>query len=272
MIIRDILEKSQKAKLRTEMEIYLAFLLACSRLDLLGRSEEEIPVDKLGALQKAWLQIQEGVPVAYLVNTKDFYGRFFYVDENVLIPRGETEMLVDWVKELASSDAAILEVGTGSGAIAVTLKLENPKYKIMATDVSAEALEVARKNAANLGAEVEFIQSDLLESIPERDFEILVANLPYIGVEKFNFIAENVEKFEPHVALLGGSDGLDLYRKMFDQILRQKRNFKYILGEIGFCHGETIKKVCEEKFPDAEFELRQDYSGLDRHFMVKNPR
>lgn len=272
MNIREILEKSQKAKLRTEMEIYLAFLLACSRLDLLGRSEEEIPVEKLGELQKGWLRIQEGYPVAYLVNSKDFYGRFFYVDENVLIPRGETEMLVDWVKELASDTAEILEVGTGSGAIAVTLKLENPGFKVMASDVSVGALEVAKKNAAALGAEVKFVQSDLLESVPERAFEVLVANLPYIGTEKFNFIAENVEKFEPHVALYGGEDGLDLYRKMFDQVLEQKRGFKYILGEIGFCHGEAVKKLCEEKFPGWEFELRQDYSGLDRHFMVKNPR
>lgn len=272
MNIRDILEKSQKAKLRTEMEIYLAFLLACSRLDLLGRSEEEIPVEKLADLQKGWLKIQEGYPVAYLTNSKDFYGRFFYVDENVLIPRGETEMLVDWVKESASKNAEILEIGTGSGAIAVSLKLENPEYKVLAADVSEEALEVARGNAAKLGADIEFVQSDLLENIPEWNFEVLVANLPYIGLEKFNFIADNVEKFEPHVALFGGSDGLDLYRKMFDQVLEQKRGFKYIFGEIGFCHGEAIKELCLEKFPEAEFELRQDYSGLDRHFMVKNPR
>lgn len=270
MTIKEILEKSQKAKLRTEMEIYLAFLLKKNRLQLLSHGEEDIPVGKLADLQKAWVDILNGKPIQYLTNRKEFYGIDFYVDERVLIPRDETEQLVDLVLKHASKKAKILEVGTGSGAISIALKSTNQEFDIFACDVSKDALEVAKINSKNL--DIRFIESDLLEAIPNEDFEILVANLPYIGEVKNHFIADSVKNYEPAVALFGGYDGLRLYAKMFDQVLAQKRNFKFIFGEIGFSHGLAIKELCEQKFPHGNFRLSQDLSGLDRHFMVENPR
>ncbi|MFT7184526.1 MAG: release factor glutamine methyltransferase [Oceanicoccus sp.] len=248
------------------MEVFLSYLLGCDRLDLIAYPEKEVPVEKLAELQIGWGQIQQGKPVAYLTKTKEFYGLDFYVDENVLVPRGATERLVELVKAKASIDAKVLEIGTGSGAISVSLKRVRPDLKVTAGEVSAGALEVAKKNAKTLKAEVTFIESDLLQSVPKDDYEVLVANLPYIGEVEHHYISDNVETHEPHVALFGGHDGLRLYSDLLEQ--SKTWNFKWIIGEIGFSQGEDMKKLAKEKLPDYSFELLQDHEGLDRVFVL----
>lgn len=262
-----VLALAQKEHLRTEMEVFLAHLLGCTRLDLLVRSEEEVPVEKLAELQKAWIRLQDGVPVAYLTHEKEFYGLSFYVDERVLVPRPETEQLVDLVLKYAKGP--ILELGTGSGAIAISLKKTRPELEVVAGDISDLALEVASKNCVQLGVNVELIESDLLAKIPKRDFDILVANLPYIGTQTHNLIADNVDRHEPKLALNGGRDGLELYARLFDEILAQKRDFRMILCEIGFSQGLDAQKLCQEKLPGYRFTLLQDLQGLDRHFVLE---
>jgi release factor glutamine methyltransferase len=266
MTIQDLIKKAQSLHLRTEMEVFLSYLLDCDRSELLAYPEKEVPVKKLAELQKAWVQIQQGKPVEYLTNSKEFYGLDFYVDERVLSPRAATERLVELVKEKASDGAKILEIGTGSGAISVALKHTRPDLQITAGEVSKEALEVANLNAKRLKVDLTILESDLLESIPKDDYEVLVANLPYIGEVEHHFIAENVQAHEPHVALFGGHDGLRLYADMFDQA--KGWGFKWIMGEIGFSHGEAIKNLCNEKLPDYSFKLLQDYEGLDRVFVL----
>ncbi len=267
MILARVLALAQKEHLRTEMEVFLAHLLGCSRLDLLVRSEEEVPVDKLAELQKGWIRLQDGFPVAYLTHEKEFYGLNFYVDERVLVPRPETEQLVDLVLKYAKG--AVLELGTGSGAIAISVKKSRPDLEVTAGDISAAALEVANKNCVQLGVELELIESDLLAKVPEQDFDVLVANLPYIGTQTHNFIADNVDRHEPKLALNGGSDGLELYARLFDEIVEQKRGFRMILCEIGFSQGSDARKLCQEKLPGYRFTLLQDLQGLDRHFVLE---
>jgi release factor glutamine methyltransferase len=131
------------------------------------------------------------------------------------------------------------------------------------------ALEVANKNCVQLGVQVELIQSDLLAEVPMQDFDILVANLPYIGTQTHNFIDDNVDRHEPKLALNGGSDGLELYARLFDEILDQKRDFRMILGEIGFSQGEDVRKLCQKKLSGYRFTLLQDLQGLDRHFVLE---
>lgn len=264
MQVRDLLTLAQKEHLRTEMEVFLSYLLDCDRSDLIAHDDKEIPVEYLAELQTAWVKMRDGYPVAYLTGKKEFFRLDFMVDERVLTPRDATEHLVEWILEL--NPDSVLEIGTGSGAIAVSLKHERPEMRVVAGEVSSEALEVARENAKKHGADVEFHESDLLNAIPRGNFEVLVANLPYIGEEKNRFVAENVEKYEPNVALFGGHDGLELYRKLLKQA--QDWNFKWIMGEVGFTHGEAIREVCEEHLPNYKFELRQDYEGLDRHFIL----
>lgn len=267
MILARVIALAQKEGLRTEMEVFLAHLLGCGRLDLLARSQEEVPVEKLAELQKGWIRLQDGLPVAYLTHEKEFYGQSFYVDERVLVPRPETEQLVELV--LKHAKGTVLELGTGSGAIAISVKKARPELKVTATDISDAALEVANKNCVQCGADVELIQSDLLEKVPEGGADVLVANLPYIGKLEHSSLAENVEKHEPHVALFGGSDGLELYRRLFDEILTGKWKFRVILGEIGFSQGPDIEKLCQERLPKYHFTLLQDLQGLDRHFVLE---
>lgn len=265
MRIRDCLDRSQKASLRTEMELFLAHLLGCSRLDLLARDQEELPVEFLAPLQQAWVKLQQGYPVAYLTHHKEFYGLDFYVDERVLIPRWETEQLVDWVLEHAKG--SFLELGTGSGAISIAALKQDPELKGLATDVSAEALEVARKNASTLGVELEFIESDLLGAVPQGEFDVIVANLPYIGVESNHFISEEVAAHEPDVALYGGTDGLQLYKRLFEQIREQGREPRFIFGEMGFTQGEAMQTLFEAELSTYRVEIVQDRQGLDRYFI-----
>jgi len=273
MKISDILAKAQKLELRSEMEVFLAHLLECERLDLLVRGEEEVPVGKLAELQTGWTRILDGVPVAYLTHKKEFYGLDFYVDERVLVPRGETERLVEMVLErksaLEGGTLRVLEVGTGSGAISVSIKKTQPEIEVVAVDVSDDALSVANKNVVQHGVDVELLQSDLLENVPDGKFDGLVANLPYIGTETHADIAENVGKHEPAVALFGGPDGLQLYARLFDQIIEQGREFGWILGEIGFSQGPDMRALAEEKLPQYSCEILEDLQGLTRYFVLE---
>ncbi|MFA5793050.1 MAG: peptide chain release factor N(5)-glutamine methyltransferase [Candidatus Gracilibacteria bacterium] len=267
MLIGEVLRLAQKAHLRIEMEVFLCDLLGLNRLDLVANSKDEIPVEKLALLQKAWVKIMNGVPVAYLTHKKEFFGIELYVDENVLIPRPCTEQLVTWA--LSKAQDSVLEIGTGSGAIAIAIKKTRPELKVVATDVSSSALVVANKNCVQCGVDIGLIQSDLLDEVPQENFDTLVCNLPYIGLVEHASIAENVEKYEPHLALFGGEDGLELYRRLFEQIRMQGRGFKYVFGELGFSQGEAIRSLACELLPEMEFTLRQDYEGLDRHFLLE---
>lgn len=275
MKVGEALSLAQKAQLRTEMEVFLAQLLGVERLELLAQSEQEIPVEFLSELHHAWLKIQEGYPVAYLVQNKEFYGLSFYVDERVLIPRPETEALVPLVlSHLSRKGLRVLELGTGSGALACAIKHTRPDLELWATDVDPKALQVANKNCVQLNLDVKLLEADLLGSpflqrLPRDYFDVLVMNLPYIGSEEHAFLEEKVRKFEPHRALDGGLDGLRLYARLWDQIQREDWRFPIILGEIGFSQGEAIRSLCHTTLPSYRFSLFQDDQGLDRHFLLE---
>ncbi|MFA5855705.1 MAG: HemK/PrmC family methyltransferase [Candidatus Gracilibacteria bacterium] len=304
MTIGELIQLAQKEHLRAEMEVFLAYLLKCSRADLLMRAEAPVPVSVLSELQVGWSRLKGGCPVAYLVHEKEFYGIPFYVDENVLIPRPCTEQLVELI--LRHVERGVLEIGTGSGAIAISVKKARPDLCIVATDISPLALQVANKNCIQQGVDIRLVESDLLgaflggaadglcpgtESCDlscDETIDTLVANLPYIGTEKHNFIDDNVKNFEPATALFGGKDGLELYRRLFEEVravLHRKRGagghgdihggcgirlaFKRILGEIGFSQAEDFCALVKEIFPSAKVQIFQDYEGLDRHFLIE---
>lgn len=261
------------------MEVFLSHLLGWERSRLLANSEAEVPVQHLAALQSGWLKIKEGFPVAYLTHEKEFFGHSFYVDEGVLVPRGETELLVEKVLEKADELQAkglgvlkVLEIGTGSGAIGISLKKANPELEILATDVSPLALEVANKNCVQMGVEIELLESDLLGKVPREEFHILVANLPYIGTETHDLLADNVKAHEPALALFGGGDGLELYSRLFEEIEAEDRSFCFVMGEIGFSQKEDFLNLAAQKMPAYKAQVFQDLQGLDRHFILENQK
>jgi|WetSurMetagenome_2_1015567.scaffolds.fasta_scaffold65286_2 release factor glutamine methyltransferase len=216
-----------------------------------------------------------GEPVAYLTGLKEFYGMEFFVDHRVLIPRPETEHLIDEVLIKAAQigeGCRILDVGTGSGCIAVTVAKKCMGSRVTAGDISEDALEVARLNAVRHGVQdrIEFVRSDLMDGI-DGPFDIIAANLPYIGKEKYNFISREAAEFEPDVALFGGSDGLELYRRLFAQIRDSSWKPRYLFGEFGFLQGDELRALLTIYFGGAKWEIKSDYASIERLFMVEFP-
>lgn len=269
-------------------EVLLAFVLSKGREYLIAHAEEVLAdaiCDRFGDL---FGRFYAGEPVAYLTNSRAFYGLDFYVDQRVLIPRPETELLVSAVLDFVNSrkqqnhesladGIRILDVGTGSGCIAVALATHLPQAKITAVDISTEALAVARINAQKHGVidRIHFLQSDLLEGIAneqksDEHFDIVVANLPYIGEKRFNFVSRETRAFEPHVALFGGEDGLRLYERMFVQLQQKEWQPQLLLGEFGFLQVEEMKLLIRQFFPDNHLEILQDYAKIERIFILSH--
>ena len=188
-------------------------------------------------------------PLAYIINSKEFYGREFYVDENVLIPRPETEDAIDLIKEIVVKNQleypSIYDVGTGSGCIASTLKLEIPNAKVAAIDNSDSALEVARKNSENLSAEVIFIKSDLLSGVANDKIDIVVANLPYVD-KKWDWLDFESLQYEPLSALYASNDGLALIYELINQVATRP-DVKHLVLESDPSQHEKIIEYCKKK-------------------------
>ncbi len=275
MKIADVLSKAKVDKKSLEAEVLLAFSLEKSREWVVAHNEFELSSRDVKGFHDLWARFLQGEPVAYLINKKEFFAMDFYVDGRVLIPRPETELLVSEVLDLSRESrlankkvVQVADVGTGCGAISISLAKNSKNLEVYATEVSSAACEVARKNIRNLGAKVELRCGNLLEPVKEMDFDIIVANLPYIGTEKYNFVEMNVAKYEPDVALYGGNDGLELYRKLFVQILDYGMKPSYVLGEFGFLHAEILREDVRKYFPKAVYTVKQDLSGLDRNFII----
>jgi release factor glutamine methyltransferase len=205
-------------------------------------------------------------PVPYLTGTAAFYGLDFQVSPAVLIPRPETEQLVEFALSWAKSkeQPQIVDVGTGSGCIAVSLSVNLPQALVSAVDVSAEALAVARKNAAlHVPDRVHFYEGSLLEPILFH-VDLIVANLPYIASHEWTLVDDGVKWYEPTVALEGGSDGLDSISEMLQQSTSRLRSGGAIFMEIGWQQGQAVERLARLHFPHADVVLIADYAGHDR--------
>lgn len=213
-----------------------------------------------------------GTPIQHIIGYEEFYGRRFSVNEHVLIPRPETEELVYYTlekirKHFADIDGLkIADIGTGSAAIAATLKLEEPDMSVIAVDISAKALEVARKNAEEIGAQVEFFEGDLLQPLISSgvQLDVLVSNPPYIPLGDLPTLSDVVREHEPHSALFGGEDGLDFYQRFMEE-LPQVMKERFLIGfEIGVGQGEAVAVMLRKAFPAAATEIIHDINGKDR--------
>ena len=271
--VKDALKWGHDSGKLLDAECLLSYVMGCSKEQLFAYPEKEVSIEERESFEALWRRRDLGEPVAYLTGNKEFYGLNFKVDSRVLIPRPETEHLVETVLDLVKDieEPRILDLGTGSGAMAVSLAHTLPKAVVYASDVSAEAVAVAQENARLNEVDVEFSVSDLLCDLPWQDWDldVLVANLPYIGTERFHFVEKGVEDHEPHVALFGGSDGLDLYRQLFEQINSSASGRpRWILGEFGSMQRSFLEDVINTSFPDGRVEFHQDLAGLDRFFVI----
>lgn len=211
----------------------------------------------------------KGRPVQYITGVEEFYGRIFEVDESVLIPRPETEELIVGTIErmqklFHKQELTLADIGTGSGAIAITMKKEWPDLDVTATDLSVAALATARKNAKNLQAELTFAEGDLTAPIAHQKWDVVLSNPPYIAFDDMPSMSDVVLEHEPHSALFAEEDGLILYRKLAEQ-LPSLMNTPGLIGlEIGCTQGETVANYFREHFPQAKVSIVKDINGKDR--------
>lgn len=208
-------------------------------------------------------------PVAYLIKSKEFYGLNFYVDKNVLIPRPETECLIDEVRKEAeaSTPRRIADIGTGSGCIAITLKKYLPKAKVYACDISKKALAVAKKNARKHKVKIFFKRGDLLEPYKKTRLDLIVANLPYLKPLHQYLKHYPGLKYEPKIALCAGPKGLDLYREFFRQ-LKKYHPLSKVFIEIDPGQSKAIKKIIRQNLSHPSVEIKKDLAGKNRIIII----
>jgi release factor glutamine methyltransferase len=241
---------------------------------LISKLKEDAPefvVEQFNEMIRQY--VYENIPVQHLTGVEYFFGYEFNVNEDVLIPRFETEELVNNIlmtydEVFEGSEVKVVDIGTGSGAIAITLDLEESNMNVMATDISEEALKVARSNNEKLGANVTFLQGDMLAPIDGMKFDILVSNPPYIPADEAvdSLVLDN----EPHVALFGGNDGLFFYRIILENAHKYLNEKSILAFEHAYDKGEEMVALATKHFPNAEVQLLKDMQGKDRMTIVIN--
>ncbi|MBO1004804.1 peptide chain release factor N(5)-glutamine methyltransferase [Pseudogracilibacillus auburnensis] len=255
-------------------ELLMMWVLNMNRAQLFAEQRMELTDADWHRFSVAVKEHIQGKPIQHMMGYEEFYGRKFIVNEHVLIPRPETEELIVAILEKvepifgANQPLTLADIGTGSGAIAITMKLEQPKLQVTATDISHQALETAQQNATSLGAEIEFRQGDLLEPLLKEKWDIILSNPPYIPIDEKDFLSEVVRDHEPNEALFGGVDGLDFYRRFAEDLPNLVKSRALIGFEIGAGQGEDVAAIMKSAFPKAKIEIINDINGKDRIVLV----
>ena len=260
---------------RLDAEVLLAHVLGCDRAWLYAHPEHRLSAPKLNAYRPLISRRVGREPVAYLTGHKEFFGQDFVVTPDVLIPRPETECLVEQALDCAASlplSPIIADVGSGSGAVAVSLAVHLPQARVIALDVSPAALAVTRRNAARHGVaqRVHCLQADLLASLTG-PLDLVVANPPYLSQAELASASPEVAGWEPRVALHGGSDGLAVIRRIVAMAAYRLGPGSALLMEIGATQGAEALGLAQRHFPQANLQIVQDYAGRDRLLVVRCP-
>lgn len=260
------LESRGVADARAEADILLAYVLGVSRVDLYLEPDLEVSLQNRTRYAELLKRRGDREPQAYLVKTREFMGLEFYVDRGVLIPRPETELLVEKTLEIGknkfgSHQVRILDLCTGSGSIAVSLAYFWSFASVTAVDISPAALAVAKKNAARMAVEIDFRQGDLFQPLKGEKFDMIVSNPPYVSPEEYRECSPEVKQ-EPVLALLGGENGLDFYKRIALQGENYLSPGGIIALEIGCSQGAKVTQL----FRDREYKtvIFRDYADLDR--------
>jgi release factor glutamine methyltransferase len=252
---------------RLTAELLLAHAMGCARVRLYVDFDKPLGPDELGRYRELVRRRAEGEPTAYLVGEREFYGRPFRADARALIPRPETELLVEAALAALPEDGAALDLCTGTGCVGVTLALERPRARVVATDLSPEALALARENAGRLGATLTFLEGDLFAPLPpELRFDVIVANPPYVPTGELPGLARELRR-EPALALDGGADGLAVARRLCAEAGRWLRPGGTLLVEMHESHAEELPRLCAGGGLEAT--ARRDLAGLWRYVVAR---
>ena len=271
MTVEELIVYGKKYTNSAHAKMLLATFLEVNPLELLTILDKVVDDNIINLYKESLKALNENRPIQYVIGSVNFYGLKFKVNENVLIPRFETEELVENIRNYLESknitNPKILDLGCGSGVIGLTLKNFFKNADITLVDISDEALEVASDNAKSLNLDVNFIKSDWFKNIPLDKYDVIVSNPPYIKTDEE--IEEIVRDNEPHLALYGGKDGLDCYRNILKDINNYLKGDYLIAFEIGYLEGEELKLLVENTIPNSKVIIKKDLSNKDRMLFVE---
>lgn len=255
-------------------ERFLLERMEWTKTDLILNLATKIPGKVKEQLESDVIEHSKGKPVQHILGYEWFYDRPFKVTADTLIPRPETEEIV--AKFLARNgqkqdSLTVLDVGTGTGAIAITVKKERPMDLVTAIDISSEALSVAKENALKLDADIRFLEGDLSAPVSHEKFDVVLSNPPYISEAERPLVDDIVFFNEPHLALFAKHDGLFIYERLAKELPYLMKPAGQIILEIGFQQGIAVKKLFTTAFPFAKVTVEKDMSGLDRMIYVQLP-
>lgn len=270
--------KLQTAKIKSaalDAQILLAYVLKKNKEFLFTYPQKKLTASQFKNFNQLIKKRSTGLPVAYLINHQEFFKLDFYVNRNVLIPRPETELLVEQALKICAKNKIknIADIGSGSGAIIISLaKNLGVDKNYSATDICKKALKVARINAQTHQVKINFLPGDLLMPLKNKKLDLIIANLPYLDIKHKNLLKSSETmglKFEPQKALYAGNLGLDSYIEFFEQIKKFKLKPKYILIEIGDRQANDLKKIIKKLMPHTTISTIKDLCGLNRVLKIK---
>ncbi|EGQ1584982.1 peptide chain release factor N(5)-glutamine methyltransferase [Staphylococcus pseudintermedius] len=245
--------------------------LQWSRTSLILNEMTPIAESTLKQLNDGLSQLITGMPVQYVVGQSEFYGRQFKVNSDVLIPRPETEEVVHYFLTQLAAAKVVADIGVGSGAIAITLKAERPELRVIATDISFQALAVARENAQRLQRDITFLQGNALQPLIDQDVRLdgLISNPPYIGEHERTLMDNSVIQYEPHVALFAAQEGYQVYAAILRDLPHVMQDGAPVVFEIGFQQGAQLTRMMQQLYPHITPEVINDINGHARIFHFK---
>jgi release factor glutamine methyltransferase len=254
---------------RLDAEVLFAHVLGMGRASLLAHSDEAVSEQALAMFEALIGRREKGEPIAYLTGHKEFYGLDLYINDSVLVPRPETESVVEVCLGIVANEdnSQLADIGTGSGAILAAVGVNRPRLRLFGTDISAQALEIAKRNCERYGLSerVTLYQGHLLEPLPGK-VNVIAANLPYVPPGE---ASPEVATWEPNVAVLGGGDdGTALIREFLAAAPDYLLPSGAIVMEVAYSQGKLVGELARERFPSAHVEVRKDLAGYDRIVVV----
>jgi release factor glutamine methyltransferase len=266
--IREALEQGTKlVGSRLTAEVLLAHAMHVERVYFYAHPEQVLREVEWIHYGRYLHERMKGRPTQYITHLQEFYGRPFYVAEGVLIPRPETELLVEAVLKLRPGAERVVDVGAGSGAIAITLALEG-FTGVAAVDVSADALRIARRNVEALGANVSLVRGDLLGAVGDESVDVVVSNPPYVAEADRDGLQPEVRDWEPSLALFAGADGTDVYRRLIPEAWRVLKSGGLLAMELGFGQAEVVSAMAADW---SNVRVLPDLAGIPRVLVCEKP-
>jgi len=253
--------------------ILLSDILHKTTSEIILKEEEKLKQKEYYQYKRLENRIAKGNPIQYVLKKTNFLGNDFYINKNVLIPRPETESLTKKTNELIkkyfkNENIKVLEIGTGSGVIAITLKKQNNNYEVTATDISKKALKVAKKNQRNQQVDIKLINTDIAKNIKNK-YDVLISNPPYIP-KNSKTVEEQVIKHEPHLALFAEENGLYFYKRILKETKNNLNETNIIAFEIGENQAEEIKQMAEKTYENPEIIIEKDANNFERYIFIIN--